>query len=285
MVLGGLSEGVTPLEMARPTRRSPTRASAVGIARPRRRPGRFERVKGATSTTRTRSSASACSRSTWPRRRRAPVAVVISSGTGKAAQIGEFAAGKTGTTENYGDAWFVGFNDDLTVAVWVGYPERAKPMQTEYHGSPVAGGTFPAEIWHDLMTAWIGIRDQRVLDRGGNPDAEDTSTTPTLPSGPATTAPAPAGRAPRRTRAGRATRSPATRGPRPRSPPLRRSRPPPPRRPALRPSPRPPRPPRAPAARATTAAPWHRRAERQAARTGRIAGGQGPGTWRLSPST
>ena len=46
------------------------------------------------------------------------------SGTGKAAQIGEFASGKTGTTENYGDAWFVGFNKDLTVAVWVGYPDR-----------------------------------------------------------------------------------------------------------------------------------------------------------------
>ena len=52
---------------------------------------------------------------------------VVSSGTGKAAQIGEFAAGKTGTTENYGDAWFVGFNKELTVAVWVGYPDRLDP--------------------------------------------------------------------------------------------------------------------------------------------------------------
>ena len=57
---------------------------------------------------------------------------MIQSGTGKAAQIGEFAAGKTGTTENYGDAWFVGFNKELTVAVWVGYPDRLKPMETEY---------------------------------------------------------------------------------------------------------------------------------------------------------
>ena len=49
---------------------------------------------------------------------------VVLGGTGRGAQIGEFAAGKTGTTENYGDAWFVGFNEELTVAVWVGYPDR-----------------------------------------------------------------------------------------------------------------------------------------------------------------
>ena len=89
---------------------------------------------------------------------------VIQGGTGKAAQIGEFAAGKTGTTENYGDAWFVGFNNELTVAVWVGYPDHLKPMETEYRGSPVAGGTYPAEIWHDLMTSWIGIRDTRKAE-------------------------------------------------------------------------------------------------------------------------
>ena len=54
------------------------------------------------------------------------LAEVVSGGTGKAASIGEFAAGKTGTTENYGDAWFVGFNKELTVAVWVGYAEQAE---------------------------------------------------------------------------------------------------------------------------------------------------------------
>ena len=118
---------------------------------------------------------------------------VISSGTGKAAQIPEFAFGKTGTTENYGDAWFVGSNKELTVAVWVGYPDRLTAMETEYHGGPVAGGTFPAEIWHDLMTAWIGIRDQRILDRGGSTEDDSTTTTPILPSGPATTTPAPEG--------------------------------------------------------------------------------------------
>ena len=91
---------------------------------------------------------------------------MVLTGTGKAAQLDEFAAGKTGTTENYGDAWFVGFNDQLTVAVWVGYADRLTPMETEYHGGPVAGGTFPAEIWHDFMTAWIAIRERRAAASG-----------------------------------------------------------------------------------------------------------------------
>jgi penicillin-binding protein 1A len=73
---------------------------------------------------------------------------VIRSGTGKrAALIDRVAAGKTGTTENYGDAWFVGYTPQLATAIWVGYPNKLKPMLTEYHGEPVAGGTFPAEIW------------------------------------------------------------------------------------------------------------------------------------------
>jgi beta-lactam-binding protein with PASTA domain len=60
-------------------------------------------------------------------------------------------AGKTGTTENYGDAWFVGYTPQLAVAVWVGYPDSLKPMLTEYHGQPVAGGTYPALIWKSFM--------------------------------------------------------------------------------------------------------------------------------------
>ena len=61
------------------------------------------------------------------------------------------SAGKTGTTENYGDAWFVGYTPQLAVAVWVGYPNELRPMLTEYHGDPVAGGTFPALIWKTFM--------------------------------------------------------------------------------------------------------------------------------------
>jgi penicillin-binding protein 1A len=78
---------------------------------------------------------------------------VVESGTGKRAQLadGRPVAGKTGTTENYGDAWFVGYTPQLAVAVWVGYPDRLRPMLDEYHGSPVAGGTFPAKIFKAFM--------------------------------------------------------------------------------------------------------------------------------------
>jgi penicillin-binding protein 1A len=77
---------------------------------------------------------------------------VVTSGTGTAAALADRAvAGKTGTTENYGDAWFVGYTPQLVTAVWVGYPNELKPMLTEYHGRAVAGGTFPAQIWKSFM--------------------------------------------------------------------------------------------------------------------------------------
>ncbi|HEU4449940.1 MAG TPA: PBP1A family penicillin-binding protein [Gaiellaceae bacterium] len=73
---------------------------------------------------------------------------VVTEGTGRRAQLaGRPVAGKTGTTENYGDAWFVGYTPQLAVAVWVGYPNKLKPMETEFDGEAVAGGTFPALIW------------------------------------------------------------------------------------------------------------------------------------------
>src|SRR5207253_701120 len=78
---------------------------------------------------------------------------VVAGGTGKLAKFsdGRPQAGKTGTTENYGDAWFVGYTPQLVAAVWVGYPKGLQPMLTEFHGRPVVGGTYPALIWKTFM--------------------------------------------------------------------------------------------------------------------------------------
>jgi len=77
---------------------------------------------------------------------------VVDEGTGVRARLpGRPAAGKTGTTDDYGDAWFVGYTPQLVAAIWIGYPTKRVPMLTEFHGDPVAGGTLPAEIWKTFM--------------------------------------------------------------------------------------------------------------------------------------
>ena len=84
---------------------------------------------------------------------------VVQQGTGRRAALADRpAAGKTGTTENYGDAWFVGYTPQLVTAVWVGYPNTLRPMETEYGGDPVAGGTFPALIWKSFTEAALRAR-------------------------------------------------------------------------------------------------------------------------------
>jgi penicillin-binding protein 1A len=88
---------------------------------------------------------------------------VVGEGTGSAAALPDRpAAGKTGTTEDYGDAWFVGYTPQLVTAVWVGYPNKLVPMTTQYHGSPVAGGTYPALIWKAFMQR--ALAGQPVMD-------------------------------------------------------------------------------------------------------------------------
>jgi penicillin-binding protein 1A len=70
---------------------------------------------------------------------------VVERGTGRAARLGGFAAGKTGTSQNHRDAWFIGFTESLVVGVWVGNDDGT-PMQR------VVGGTLPATIWHDFVS-------------------------------------------------------------------------------------------------------------------------------------
>jgi penicillin-binding protein 1A len=72
-------------------------------------------------------------------------------GTGTRAAIDRPAAGKTGTTDDFTDAWFIGYTPTLAAAVWVGYADAAISM-TNVHGIPVAGGTFPAMIWGLFMS-------------------------------------------------------------------------------------------------------------------------------------
>ncbi len=69
---------------------------------------------------------------------------VVQSGTGHRAQINGFAAGKTGTSQDNRDAWFVGFTDDLVGAVWLGNDDNS-PMKGVY------GSGLPAQIWKKIM--------------------------------------------------------------------------------------------------------------------------------------
>lgn len=188
MTLGGLTEGLTPLELAYAYSTIANKGERVSgsLASSENGPVAIESVEGAGRHIENERRATRVFSDEVGETAQELLAGVVASGTGKAAQIGEFAAGKTGTTENYGDAWFVGFNSELTVAVWVGYPDELRPMETEYLGGPVAGGTFPAAIWHDLMAAWINIRDQRRAEQEGSGDI--TPYVPADPSVPTTPA-------------------------------------------------------------------------------------------------
>lgn len=74
---------------------------------------------------------------------------VITRGTGTAASIGRPAAGKTGTTDDNHDAWFIGYTPDIVTAVWVGDDTGSQSLGEIY------GGTVPAQIWHDYMASAV----------------------------------------------------------------------------------------------------------------------------------
>lgn len=87
---------------------------------------------------------------------------VINRGTGQKAKLPIFAAGKTGTSQNFRDAWFIGWTNKYICAVWVGN-DNEKPM------NKVGGGSLPAQIWHDIMATTIGETPQS----SGNTAAPD----------------------------------------------------------------------------------------------------------------
>ncbi len=198
MTIGGLTVGVTPLDMAHAyetiahggERVSGTMAAAgepVGIQEVtdggRPLPNGSRHDVNQVRTKRVLPSDVAATETSM-------LETVVQYGTGKAAAIGQFAAGKTGTTSNYGDAWFVGWDAKYTVAVWVGFPDKLVPMTTEFDGGPVLGGTFPALIWHDFMTSALRIDKERAEhsdSKTGSGEAEGEGTSGTSPesaSGP-----------------------------------------------------------------------------------------------------
>ncbi|HWD60267.1 MAG TPA: penicillin-binding transpeptidase domain-containing protein, partial [Stellaceae bacterium] len=74
------------------------------------------------------------------------LAGVIAHGTGKAAALPRPAAGKTGTTQDYKDAWFIGYTADLVAGIWLGNDDNT-PM------NKVTGGSLPAPVWKSFMLA------------------------------------------------------------------------------------------------------------------------------------
>jgi penicillin-binding protein 1A len=101
---------------------------------------------------------------------------VVQRGTGYAANIGRPQAGKTGTAQEYRDAWFGGYTPDLAAAVWVGYPEGEIEMKpsciysihscrpTRIDQTGVTGGSYPADIWHNFMLAALEATPATAFD-------------------------------------------------------------------------------------------------------------------------
>jgi penicillin-binding protein 1A len=82
---------------------------------------------------------------------------VVQHGTGTAAALGSRpVAGKTGTAEDFKDAWFCGYVPQLATCVWVGYPKGEISLYNVEGVGAVAGGTLPAEIWRAYMAPAVG---------------------------------------------------------------------------------------------------------------------------------
>ena len=101
---------------------------------------------------------------------------VVTSGTGRAAAIDRPVAGKTGTSQDYRDAWFIGFTAELTTGVWVGNDDNT-PM------NKVTGGSLPTRIWHDFMASTLAGKPPQPwpLPSGEMPVIALTPVMPTPP--------------------------------------------------------------------------------------------------------
>ena len=139
MALGGLSKGVNPLEMASAYGVLATNglySKPMALLKIVDREGKVL-YQAKPQTKRVIDAASAYMTTNM-------LEDVLVSGTAGGMGIGRPAAGKTGTTDTYIDAWFVGYTPDLSTAVWVG-DDNNKPMQRMY------GSGAPLSIWHEFM--------------------------------------------------------------------------------------------------------------------------------------
>ena len=110
----------------------------------------------------------------------------VDAGTGTSAGTGcGDEAGKTGTTDDFNDAMFIGYTPKLSTGVWVGYPDALISMSS-VHGVSVAGGTFPAKIWHDFMSVAL----DRTAARPSPSPRTRSSGSPSTASTPRPPAPA-----------------------------------------------------------------------------------------------
>ena len=100
----------------------------------------------------------------------------VVSGTGTAAQLDRPAAGTTGTTDDYGDAWFVGYVPQLAATAWLGF-EPPEPMINVLGVDAVTGATVPAQLWADFMAAAVADLDEVPLPA---PDPVEDTVLPDL---------------------------------------------------------------------------------------------------------
>jgi penicillin-binding protein 1A len=146
--LGGLTHGVTPLEMTRAYTTINTggwRIRPVSVKKVVFPGGKVDKRMAEQHRTKIFTDGQTAEA-------RSAMEANVARGTGTAAQLsGCQAAGKTGTTSNFTDAWFDGFTPNLTTAVWVGYPKETTSMTDVPGYGTMFGGDAPAEIWHDFM--------------------------------------------------------------------------------------------------------------------------------------
>ena len=199
MIIGGLKDGVTPLDMAHAYEtiaEGGRRVYTPNLGAPEEGPTGIAQIQCPVVKCHGKRDLVAV-----PHFNRVmPVAVaqvihellqgVIQHGTGQSAAIsGVNVAGKTGTTSDYGDAWFVGWTPQITTAVWVGFPNKLVPMTTLYNGQPVEGGTYPAIIWQNFTASALQISAQEAADRAARHPHSTSSSTGTDTTGSGSTSP------------------------------------------------------------------------------------------------